>query len=97
MGIFDRKEGSIFGDKPKPAATTPRADFSDVSSGQSTEAPPASTGGKTYTVRSGDSLSKIAKAEYGDASKWKQIYEANKDKIKNPDLIYPGQEFTIPD
>jgi nucleoid-associated protein YgaU len=108
MGIFDKKEGSIFGDGPSgdttrtpsnaPRANAPRADFSDVSSGQSTDAPPPSAAaGKVYTVKSGDSLSKIAKAEYGDASKWKRIYEANKDKIKNPDLIYPGQEFTIPD
>ena len=73
------------------------ADFSDVTSGQSsTAASPSATGG-SYTVKSGDSLSKIAKHFYGDASKWHQIYEANRDKIKNPDLIHPGQEFTIPD
>jgi nucleoid-associated protein YgaU len=57
---------------------------------------PAETSGQTYTVKSGDSLSKIAKHFYGDANKWHRIYEANKDKIKNPDLIHPGQEFTIP-
>jgi nucleoid-associated protein YgaU len=33
---------------------------------------------------------------YGSANAWRKIYEANKDKIKNPDLIYPGQVFTIP-
>jgi nucleoid-associated protein YgaU len=88
MGLFDKKD--------EPAAP---ADFSDVTSGESTEAPPPPevAAGKTYTVKSGDSLSRIAKSQYGDASKWKRIYEANKDKIKNPDLIYPGQEFTIPD
>ena len=48
-------------------------------------------------MKSGDSLSKIAKHVYGDASQWHRIYDANKDKIKNPDLIYPGQEFTIPE
>ncbi len=74
----------------------PPADFSDVTSGASSEAPAASSG-KTYTVKSGDSLSKIAKAQYGDASQWKRIYEANRGKISNPDLIHPGQEFTIPD
>jgi nucleoid-associated protein YgaU len=52
---------------------------------------------KTYTVMSGDTLSKIAQREYGDASKWRRIYEANKGEIKNPDLIYPGQTFTIPE
>jgi nucleoid-associated protein YgaU len=53
--------------------------------------------GKTYTVVEGDSLSKIAKREYGDASKWRQIYQANKDVIDNPDLIEPGQNLIIPD
>lgn len=76
--------------------SSPSANFSDVTSGESTSAP-ASSAGRTYTVQSGDSLSKIAKAQYGDASQWKRIYEANRDKIKNPDLIHPGQEFTIPD
>ena len=52
---------------------------------------------RTYTVVAGDTLSKIAKREYGDAAQWKRIYEANQDVIKNPDLIYPGQTFKIPD
>ena len=56
----------------------------------------AGGGGETYTVKSGDTLSKIAKREYGDADKWHAIYEANRDKIKNPDLIYPGQVLTLP-
>ncbi len=80
MGLFNRK------DKPK-------VDFSDVQSGSSST---ADREVKTYTVASGDSLSKIAKREYGDASKWRRIYEANKDKIQNPDLIYPGQVLDIP-
>jgi nucleoid-associated protein YgaU len=50
----------------------------------------------TYTVKSGDSLSKIAKAVYGDWKRWKDIYEANKDEIKNPDLIRVGQTFKLP-
>ena len=49
---------------------------------------------ETYTVKSGDNLSKIAK-KYPGLS-WKDIYEANKDKIKNPDLIQPGWELKIP-
>jgi nucleoid-associated protein YgaU len=76
---------------------TGKADFSDVTSGSGSTAPAASTGGQSYTVKSGDSLSKIAKHFYGDANKWQRIYEANRDKIKNPDLIHPGQEFTIPE
>ena len=51
---------------------------------------------RTYTVVAGDSLSKISKKIYGNANRWKEIFEANKDKIKNPDLIYPGQILKIP-
>jgi nucleoid-associated protein YgaU len=47
-------------------------------------------------VVAGDSLSKIAKKIYGDGKRWKEIFEANKDKIKNPDLIHPGQVLKIP-
>ena len=72
----------------------PVADFSDVQSGSSSTAPSAQP--TTYTVKNGDSLSKIAKHVYGDADKWHAIYEANKDKIKNPDLIYPGEVLTLP-
>ncbi|MEJ7810112.1 MAG: LysM peptidoglycan-binding domain-containing protein [Gemmatimonadaceae bacterium] len=76
------------------AAARPRADFSDVVSSSSTSAP--ADGGDTYTVASGDTLSKIAKRHYGDANKWHQIFEANKDTIKDPDLIYPGQTLNLP-
>jgi nucleoid-associated protein YgaU len=96
MGIFDkfaRKD-----DKP----AQPRPDFSNVRSGGSSTAPTASQPmapigtGRTYVVVKGDSLSLIAKREYGDANKWRTIYEANKHLIKDPDLIYPGQELKIP-
>lgn len=69
------------------------ADFSDVSSGSSTTAP---SGSQTYTVKKGDSLSKIAREFYGDPGKWKKIHAANADKIPNPDLIHPGLQLTIP-
>lgn len=49
-----------------------------------------------HTVESGESLSLIAKYYYGDPMKYKQIFEANTDQLKNPDLIHPGQELTIP-
>lgn len=78
-----------------PDDKQPKADFSDVEGGSSSTAPPAA--GRTYTVVKGDSLSKIAKQFYGNAGEWKRIYEANKDVIKNPDLIYPGQTFKIPE
>ena len=71
-----------------------KADFSDVQSGSSSTAP--SDTPRTITVKAGDSLSKIAKRELGDANKWHAIYEANKDRIKNPDLIHPGDVLTLP-
>lgn len=49
-----------------------------------------------YTIKSGDSLSKIAKAYYGNAMKYPVIFEANREVIKNADLIYPGQVIRIP-
>ena len=50
-------------------------------------------GGHTYTVESGDNLSKIGE-KYGVT--WQQIYEANQDILKDPDKIFPGQELKIP-
>lgn len=59
---------------------------------------PATTAPKNpnYTVKSGDCLWNIAKKQLGDGSRWKEIYELNKDKIKNPNLIYPNQSLTMP-
>jgi nucleoid-associated protein YgaU len=51
---------------------------------------------KYYTVVKGDTLSKIAKEQYGDANKYPQIFEANKPMLTNPDKIYPGQVLRIP-
>ena len=55
---------------------------------------PKSTG--THVVQSGDTLWAIAKKYYGDGSQYTKIFNANKDKIKNPNLIYPGQQLVIP-
>jgi len=49
-----------------------------------------------YTVVRGDSLSKIAKAHYGDAMKYPVIFEANRPMLEDPDKIYPGQVLRIP-
>lgn len=49
-----------------------------------------------YEVKSGDTLSKIAKEHYGDAMKYNSIFEANKPMLKDPDKIYPGQVLRIP-
>lgn len=49
-----------------------------------------------HTVEKGESLSKIAKHYYQDPMKYKQIFDANTDQLKNPDVIHPGQELVIP-
>ncbi|GAA0870879.1 peptidoglycan-binding protein LysM [Gangjinia marincola] len=49
-----------------------------------------------HEVEKGESLSKIAKHYYGDPMKYNKIFEANRDKLDNPDMIHPGQELVIP-
>jgi nucleoid-associated protein YgaU len=94
MAHADKNRNPDFSDvRAGSADTGGSADFSDVRGGSSSTAPVAGT---TYTVKKGDSLSKIARQFYGDGSKWKQIHAANADKIPNPDLIHPGLELTIP-
>ncbi len=58
--------------------------------------PASSNAQRTYTVKAGDTLSKIAKEMYGSASEYTKIFEANRDKLSNPDKIQPGQELKIP-
>lgn len=79
-----------------------KPDFSNVTGGVSNAdkagvTPVRSQEPKKYTVQKGDSLSKIAKQFLGNASKWNEIYEANKDTISDPDMIHPGQELKIPE
>ena len=50
-----------------------------------------------YTVKEGDTLGTIAQQELGNGGRWEEIYQANKDQIKDPNLIFVGQKLTIPD
>ncbi|MBN1813874.1 MAG: LysM peptidoglycan-binding domain-containing protein [Anaerolineae bacterium] len=49
-----------------------------------------------YVVKSGDTLTKIAEEQYGDGNRWREIYEANKAQIENPNVIRAGWELDIP-
>jgi nucleoid-associated protein YgaU len=99
MGIFDK----LLGRKETPPE---RPDFSGVRTGGGStlrDEPagkeaggPTVTAARTYEVRPGDSLSRIAQRFYGNANQWPRIHEANRDQIKDPDLIYPGQKLIIP-
>src|SRR5262245_12425671 len=60
-------------------------------------APMAPSMGKTYTVKAGDTLSKIAKEHLGDVNAYMQIFNANKDQLSDPDTIKPGQVLHIPE
>jgi len=56
----------------------------------------AGSGGRQYTVQPGDTLSKIAKNFYGNASDYMKIFEANRDQLSDPDKIRAGQSLVIP-
>jgi nucleoid-associated protein YgaU len=58
--------------------------------------PPSTVEARTYTVQPGDNLSKISKQFYGDANKYMKIFEANKDKMSDPDKVRVGTELVIP-
>ncbi len=61
-----------------------------------TRAEKSPVGGTTYVVGEGDSLIKIARHVLGDAARWKEIYELNRDRLESPDLIRPGMELRLP-
>lgn len=77
-----------------------KADFSNVQSHADTQPAQGGSGGggggSIYTVRKGDTLSAIAQSQYGKASRWRVIFDANRDQIDNPDLIQPGQVLKLP-
>jgi nucleoid-associated protein YgaU len=63
---------------------------------QGAAAPGGAGSSRTYTVQPGDTLSKIAKEFYGNANEYNRIFEANRDKLQNPDKIEAGQQLVIP-
>ena len=72
------------------------ADIKVTGGGGGGAAAPAASKGRTYTVKSGDTLSKIAKEHLGDANAYMKIFNANKDQLSDPDKIQPGQVLKIP-
>ena len=78
--------------------------YSDLTADITVEAPQqraaavggAATGGQTYTVKSGDTLSKISQQFYGSSNEYMRIFYANRDQLSDPDRIQPGQQLIIP-
>jgi len=80
--------------------------IADITVNRSAQPPRTQTAGasvsggqsqRTYTVQEGDSLSKISKQFYGNPNRYMKIFEANRDQLKNPNQIQPGQRLVIPE
>lgn len=95
-GDFDSGNGySQSVTEPAPRAV-PGGDF-DAGNGYSTgTTEPAAQPAPMYVIRPGDSLSKIAKLHFGDATRWQEIFALNQDRIKDPNRIFVGDEIRLP-
>ena len=82
-------------EKPKPVAKQLPAS-ADRQMGTPVAGRASRSAAQEYTVKAGDTLSKLAERFYNSMSKWERIYEANKDTLKNPNYIYIGQKLMIP-
>jgi len=94
MGLFDFFQKGE--EKPAQQQARPSTGLNQNPVQPVQAAQPAAPQTEYYTVKSGDSLSKIAKQLYGDANAWHKIHQANLNQIKDPNLIQPGQKFVIP-
>lgn len=97
--LMNRKPGRVRAGKPQSAADKLKANLEAQRQKAEAMAAKAAEAAqpKTYVVEAGDSLSVIAKKVYGDAGRWKDIFEANKATFKDPNLIRVGQELVLPD
>lgn len=90
-----------FGDRLKQINPTEDDVVAEIDIRQAQAQGAAAGGGSsqaaTYTVKAGDTLSKISKEHYGSANEFMRIFYANRDKLKDPDKIQAGQQLTIPD
>jgi nucleoid-associated protein YgaU len=81
---------------PSYADLTADISVNAAAAGQGGPAGKVSAPAGSYTVQKGDTLSKISKQFYGDANAYKKIFDANRDQLKDPDKIQPGQVLRIP-
>ena len=79
-----------------PAAAVTADDYTAADGGYPADSWTATGGGRTHLVAKGDTLYGLARQYYNDQGRWKDIYAANGDRVKDPNLIYVGQELVIP-
>jgi nucleoid-associated protein YgaU len=91
-GIEEVEDRIKVGPRPTAATATPAPTLENAPLPDAAENPSSGF----YTVQKGDTLSKIAKEQYGNANKYPQIFEANRPMLSHPDKIYPGQVLRIP-
>ena len=84
--VYDVENVVEVAEKPAPKKTV----------AEEPKAAPLSASGRSHTVKKGESLWKIAKAELGDANRWKDIYEINRDKLKSPEALRDGMQLRLP-
>ncbi len=83
--------------KPEPAKPeAPKPEAPKAEAPKPEPAKPAPAPDPTYTVQSGDSLSRIAQKTLGDGNRWREIFELNRHQVSNPDRIFPGQVLKLP-
>ena len=88
--LVDSSYSDLIADITVNEAAAPKAQAAAASAA-------GSQSGRTYTVKAGDSLSKISREFYGDANQYQKIFEANRDKLSDPNKIQPGQQLVIPE
>ena len=92
--VATQEEANKIWDAIKTIADWPKEIVADIKATGATA--PSVSGASTYTVKPGDTLSKIAKEKLGDANAYTQIFNANRDQLSDPNIIKPGQVLKIP-
>jgi nucleoid-associated protein YgaU len=94
--VQTQEEANKIWDAIKTIPSWPQEVVADIKATGSGAPGPSTAGGSVYTVKAGDTLSKIAKEKLGNANAYMDIFNANKDQLSDPDKIQPGQVLKLP-